>query len=191
MEQRTCPVCRQQFTPTHHNQVYCPPTKAKGKGQARSACARRAMNVSYRSDTEQAECKRCGQSFERTRGTSQHVYCSDECHHEEKAERYAAEPCEHGADHRNCPACTFLARAEGSVNWRETLRADPCAYCGITPANGIDHIDCTNPDRSDRENWTACCKRCNELKRTVPLLLALPWIPTTREYHRQRRLLFG
>jgi hypothetical protein len=77
--------------------------------------------------------------------------------------------------------------------YKRALRQDPCAYCGAAPSGGIDHIIPTGRegDRSDWRNMTGCCKRCNELKRSLPLLVALIWIPVTREYHELRRLIFA
>ncbi len=76
--------------------------------------------------------------------------------------------------------------------YRWALRFDVCAYCGERPSGGIDHIDHkAGTGSNDWTNLTGCCKRCNELKATLPLLVALPWIPISREYHRQRRLLFA
>lgn len=42
------------------------------------------------------------------------------------------------------------------------LFTDPCAYCGHTPANGIDRI---NSKRGYiLENCVSCCHRCNTMK---------------------------
>jgi hypothetical protein len=177
MAERTCPICGTEFTPRAPNQKYC--TGAKGK------CYRAAMNASYRSVTETVACAHCGGDFARTRGTARRVYCTDECHHAAKRERYRG-PVKARATWP--PAETRTAIAD----YRRAVRADPCAYCGDKPANGIDHIEPTGNtgDRSDWTNWIGCCKRCNETKRTLPLLLALPWIPISRRYHDERRRLF-
>jgi hypothetical protein len=49
---RTCPVCGRTFKPTHHGQVYCPPTdldRARANNsQPRSRCAKRADNAKQR-----------------------------------------------------------------------------------------------------------------------------------------------
>ena len=176
MQQRTCPVCGKNFTPRTWNHTYC--TGYRGQ------CSRKVSNERYRASKEYANYKHCRRVFARVRGRKQQVYCSDACHHTAKAERYAG---------------PTVARAVGPpevgrrevARYRKVLRADPCAYCGERPANGIDHIDCLVTDRKDIENMTGCCKRCNELKSTVPLLPALIWIPITRRYHELRRLLYS
>ena len=172
---KTCPVCREGFTPRSHNQRFCG-----------SSCSKRDQNERYRSTLEVATCGHCNGSFERTRGRSQHVYCSEECHCDAKRERYA-KPLTHRVSFP--PDEGHRDRA----NYRRAIRADPCAYCGERPANGVDHIEPTlnTGDRNDWTNWTASCKRCNETKRTLPLLSALPWIPVSRQYHDERRALFA
>lgn len=77
--------------------------------------------------------------------------------------------------------------------YKRALKQDPCAYCGQSPSGGIDHITPRAHDgsRTDWNNMTACCKRCNETKRTLPLLRALLWIPVSRTYHDMRRSLAG
>lgn len=185
MEQRTCPVCGKSFTPRSANQRYC---------EGRGPCYRKATNAEYRSTTEAAACKECGTEFERTRGSGQ-VYCSDDCHRLAKAKRGVpprVSACPHGwGNVATCPACTFMARAERAKGFRNLVRSDPCAYCGERPSQGLDHIDPRVVDRGDPSNWTGCCKRCNETKRALPLLLALPWIPVSRRYHDHRRALFS
>lgn len=188
--ERVCaaPGCDRTFTPTHHAQRYCPPTPAdreRQNGQARSSCARRAYNVAHRSTEEQAECVRCGTAFSRSRDAAK-VYCSDACHHGAKRERYG-KPAE-----LTLPDPWDATRSDTAA-YKRTLRLDPCAYCGERPCGGVDHIVPTlgTGDRSDTTNMIGCCKRCNETKRTLPLLLALPWIPLSREYHDRRRELFA
>jgi len=46
---RHCPVCGRAFKPTTANARYCPPTEADRERQARSRCARRALNHAHRS----------------------------------------------------------------------------------------------------------------------------------------------
>lgn len=76
--------------------------------------------------------------------------------------------------------------------YKRAIRGGPCAYCGTMPCGGIDHIVPTSQGGSrDWSNLTGCCKRCNELKRTVPLILAVAWLPVTRAYHDMRRRLFA
>lgn len=177
MEQRTCPVCGVGFVPRSWNQRYC---KSRGR------CYRTATNAAYRSQGEMAKCRGCGQTFTRVRGRSQRVYCSDKCHHTTKAQRLSG-PRKAKAEWP--PRITNRVEAA----YRRVLRQDPCAYCGDRPAQGIDHIEpaARVVDRKDWTNLTGCCKRCNETKRDLPLLVALPWIPLSRAYHDQRRVIFS
>ena len=77
------------------------------------------------------------------------------------------------------------------VRYRKVLRRDPCAYCGGA-SEALDHIE---PKSSGGEDeWTnrvGVCTRCNSYKGTLPVLLALPWIPIATEYHARRKLLFA
>lgn len=76
--------------------------------------------------------------------------------------------------------------------YRAALRRDPCAYCGTRPSGGIDHIEPKSTiGIDDWTNYTACCRRCNSTKRTLPLLAALLWLPTSRRYHDLRRVLWA
>lgn len=62
-----------------------------------------------------------------------------------------------------------LARLE----WRATMRLDPCVYCGAE-ARGLDHIAARTrggPDALD--NRAAACTRCDQLKGRAPLLVFL------------------
>lgn len=60
------------------------------------------------------------------------------------------------------------------------LFADPCCYCGESPANGIDHIVPLNAGGEHGPgNLTACCKDCNSRKWTRPLL---EWLLVRDEY---------
>lgn len=76
--------------------------------------------------------------------------------------------------------------------YKRAMRLDPCAYCGTRDGVGIDHVVpvSNGGGRTDVLNMTGCCKRCNETKHRLPLLLALPWIPLSRSYHDARRFLF-
>jgi hypothetical protein len=68
---RTCPVCGREFTATHHNQRFCPPTdldRARARNsQPRSRCAKRADNgkqggwdPASRPLLEPFDCAQCG-----------------------------------------------------------------------------------------------------------------------------------
>lgn len=84
-------------------------------------------------------------------------------------------------------------RSDKAAYRRAMKTADPCAYCGEPTAGGIDHIVPTlgTGDRSDWSNMTASCHRCNAIKRTLPLLSALLWVPVSRSYNDMRRSLFA
>lgn len=178
MEQRTCPVCGKNFEPRTHNQRYC--TGYRGK------CYRRAMNLRYRSTTETAACKGCDSKFQRARGTSQHVYCSDACHHQAKARRYGGP---------RVPRVTWPPEVGPRylAHYRkQVLRSDPCPYCGESRSGGIDHIDPSiNGGADGWENFAGCCPRCNATKSTLPLLQAMLWVPLSRRYHDARRIFWA
>lgn len=191
MPESTCPVCGRSFAPTTANQRFCPPTDrdriAAKNGQSRSRCAREASNHQQRVQVERARCARCDGDFTRVRGRKAHVYCSDGCHHEAKAQRFSEM-------YRTARAqWPPEVKPHDMAKYKRSLRVDPCAYCGESPSGGIDHIEPTlgTGDRKDWANLTGCCKSCNETKRALPLLLALPWIPLSREYHAQRRALYS
>lgn len=159
-------------------------------------CQKRAERRRYRAKLVPMVCDHCAEKFMGRRwldNDAEHKrrYCSTECEYQSKAQRYGKQ-CEHGvASSRSCPVCGFMGRCERASGFRQVVRADPCAYCGERPSSGLDHIDPRIPDRNDTLNWTGSCKSCNETKRALPLLLALPWIPLSREYHRERRKLFA
>lgn len=177
MPERICPVCGEVFAPRTPNQRFC-----EGRGR----CYRKAKNAAYRSILETVDCEGCGRPFERQRGVARRVYCSDACHRKTKGERLRGP--------RTSRTHWPPTETRGSIaSYKRAIRADPCAYCGEQPCNGIDHIQPTGStgDRADWTNWIGCCKRCNETKNTLPLLLALPWIPLSRAYHDQRRQLYA
>lgn len=178
MHETTCRECGVRFETTSATKCYCD-----------RRCYSRANNRRYRSTTEAATCKRCDAEFQRTRGSTQTVYCSDECHVEAKRVR-----CVHGVTRNgtDCPACTFLTRAESShgIGWRQVVKSDPCAYCG-GEGGSVDHIDPTLEDRNDPSNWTGACVPCNNVKQQLRLPEALLWVPLARRYHDLRRTLFA
>jgi hypothetical protein len=176
MDHRTCPVCKQTFTPRSWNQRYCDAAQ-------RGPCYRKATNASYRSTTEAATCAGCGAEFSRTRGTTQRVYCSTRCHHVSKHRRYS-KPENVGRCAENIfplapPDPALGGDAEGYI---KSMRCDPCAYCGA-PADTVDHIE---PRRDggldDWTNFTGSCHRCNGRKTATPLLIFLGWDRAQREF---------
>lgn len=65
--------------------------------------------------------------------------------------------------------------------WRRICRVDPCAYCGARWSGTLDHIE---PQRGARParglggvhtwlNYAGACERCNNAKRSRPMLLWL------------------
>lgn len=75
--------------------------------------------------------------------------------------------------------------------YRRVLRNDPCAYCGSEKGGALDHIVPRSEARSSGwRNLTGACNRCNGIKHTQPLLLALLWIPVVKRYHDLRRQLY-
>lgn len=180
MDDRTCAVCGESFTPRTWNQRYC--TGYRGK------CYRAAMNASYRSTTETAECVGCGAEFERVRGRSQHVYCSETCHHQAKAERYSG-PVVAKAQFPPVVGSHDVAR------YKRVLRSDPCAYCGQR-GGCRDHIVPTVVGGEDEwTNLTGACHVCNSTKWAMPLLIFLgyqraraelePWRAVVAEMRRE------
>jgi predicted nucleic acid-binding Zn ribbon protein len=158
-------------------------------------CYKRVEQQRYRAKLVPMTCAHCGEGFMGRRwgpGDAEHKrrYCSPKCDGDAKAQRYGSR-CGHGiASSLQCPVCNFIDRCERGNGYRRVVRADPCAYCGQRPSSGLDHIDPRVSDRNDPSNWTGSCKRCNEIKRSLPMVLALSWIPLSREYHRERRKLF-
>lgn len=62
------------------------------------------------------------------------------------------------------------APAEGTVEYMQILRRDPCCYCGAEMQH-VDHIVPVVADGSPSwDNLTAACARCNTRKRTKTLL---------------------
>ena len=62
-----------------------------------------------------------------------------------------------------------------SLRGAEYMLADPCSYCGA-PSTDYDHIESIHRNgrgSNNLDNLTRACSRCNNLKRTQPLLLWL------------------
>lgn len=177
---KTCPVCREGFTPRSHNQRFCPPPPGKSK----SRCAKRYENAARRGTLTSTldlppiapfDCAQCG------------THCIPGDNVAPHATRFCGQTCK-AAWHR---PITFDPLADpGDRGFRAVLRRDPCAYCGAQPS-GVDHIVPTSGGgENDATNWTGCCQRCNGAKGDLPLLSALQWLPISREYHDLRRVLW-
>lgn len=212
MEQRTCPVCRQRFTPTSHNQVYCPPSKRSGKGQARSRCARRAMNYRQRGRAlphiadlplpAPFGCAHCGKRcVPGEDGVAPHAmkFCGYDCKAAWHRGAKRLLPVEVGRDRgliarwREHCAVLEIEAALGrtlvnhDAGYRRAMRADPCCICG-GPSEGLDHIvPKADGGPDDWTNRSGICRTCNSHKGRLPLLEALTWVPVATEYHRRRR----
>ena len=65
-------------------------------------------------------------------------------------------------------------RIRDAEPWRDILRRDPCAYCGVVPGRTVDHIEAVSTGgRNNASNLTGACKRCNSHKGSLSLLVAL------------------
>lgn len=177
MKQRECPVCRQQFIPTHHNQRFCPPPE----GKVKSPCAKAYENANRRGTLDQLlarggvgkpfDCAQCGQRCVPGENVSAHArrFCGRSCvsrwheHNVEGPARYLALLVR--------PTDTRRVRAE----YMRAMRRDPCAYCG-EPSEALDHL----VPRCDGgpDAWTnraGACTRCNSTKQSTPFLTFLAW----------------
>lgn len=196
MTERTCPTCGTSFTPTIHNQRFCPPTpdnRARQKGQARSRCARAWDNAKQKNKLKQLiergrvgslpyNCAECNTYCEPGINVAPHAsrFCGEQC------KRRYHKRCEQGR-RKERDLLAAPTRAD-ELAFKRALKRDPCSYCGTTERGGIDHITpSANDGRDDSSNWTGCCQRCNAIKQDLPLLLALQWIPASRRYHDLRR----
>lgn len=54
--------------------------------------------------------------------------------------------------------------------WKETLRKDPCAYCGKPRSGTVDHIVPRSALEIEPEwdGFTGACKECNQAKEDKP-----------------------
>lgn len=211
MTQHTCRYCGDHMSNLKRVQCGKPECKrlhhnARCRPYVNARRAKQRAAGTYKHWTCMATCVVCGAGFESTKSGAK--YCSTgkgSCEakarsveykrrgtsispwHEQHAERAQAK--------RDAAVLTSVT-AEPTRNdiaaYRRALKHDPCAYCGSPPPVGIDHIEpaSIHGDRSDWTNLIGCCKRCNETKRDLPLMLALPWIPISRQYHDARRMIF-
>lgn len=97
MEEHTCPVCRENFTATHHNQRFCPPSP----GEAKSKCAKAYTNAKSRGTLDKLlaepwtppapfDCAYCGERCIPGEGVAKHAakFCGYDC----KAEWHRLHP---------------------------------------------------------------------------------------------------
>lgn len=88
MEQRTCPVCRENFTATKNNQRFCPPAP----GKAKSKCKTAYTNAKSRGTIDKLlaepwtpptpfDCAHCGKRCIPGENVAQHAskFCGKEC----------------------------------------------------------------------------------------------------------------
>jgi 5-methylcytosine-specific restriction endonuclease McrA len=61
-----------------------------------------------------------------------------------------------------------------AIEYMPILLQDPCAYCGATDSNTIDHIDpVSKGGNSDWDNLTTACGLCNSAKHAKTLMVFL------------------
>lgn len=157
MDKRSCPACGGEFVPTYRAQKYCPPTtedreRARvAERQARSQCARRAMNLGQRGgDVTRLQgktiparapfdCAQCGTACVPGESVAAHAtkFCGAQCKaawhrihgvkpsHCESARRRARRATRRRAAERKLAKA--LAGSRGTVTrWT----AGPCVECG-------------------------------------------------------------
>ena len=191
---RSCRHCGTAFLPQSGNQVFCSPTpEDRAAGRIRSRCNERWTTANarrtktYERTMYDCICDGCGQEFS---ATIKARYCTtghDSCEARAKTRdngRPKRMSLGKGVSHpAGEPTTRDVAR------YKRTLRKDPCAYCGEA-SDAVDHIVPTNANGdNDWTNYTAACHRCNSTKSTLPMVLALLWIPASRIYHDLRNAL--
>lgn len=152
------------------------------------------MNLSE-AQNEPKTCPRCRVAKPRsefglqTNGKTTRGYCMP-CDSAQAREWQRANPGRHAAN-KHAAFCRNSKRFSvwklaGSMDglyhaYGRALQADPCAYCG-EPAGDLDHIipveeirQGRNTKRTEWENLTAACHRCNMRKERASLLEFLAW----------------
>lgn len=204
MTEPTCPHCGDTMPNSRRVQCGKPGCRATWqRDRVRVYLAkRRAAGTHKRYTTWTCECVECGAEFTTT-SRPKVKYCStgkDSCEAKARSREYLARDdigrVSEITAARERRATALLASVteppRNTAAYRRALKLDPCAYCGAQPSGGIDHITpaAHHEDRNDVENMAGCCKRCNAIKTDLPLLQALLWIPLSRAYHDQRRILW-
>ena len=176
MEQRTCPVCRENFTATNRNQRFCPPDP----GRAKSKCKTAYTNAKSRGSLGKLlakpwtpptpfDCAHCGKRCIPGENVARHAakFCGPRCKKAAWRDDQAAE-----ALLRSFPPT--LTRQD-EFDYRRVLRRDPCAYCGA-PSVQLDHVEPkAHGGSDDSENRAGACASCNGRKQDVPLLFWMGW----------------
>lgn len=70
----------------------------------------------------------------------------------------------------------FKRASQPRDSYEDTLRNDPCAFCGDRPAGTVDHI--TPKSLGGKNGWrnlTGACEECNRQKSSASVLLYL-WV---------------
>lgn len=154
--------------------------------------ANRERTYTYGRTTYQRECVICGEAFTTRRKDGKFCGAGSYCEVEGRGQLRGINQDKALASWTAELFAPALPGTRAGAEYRRALRRDPCAYCGETPSNGLDHIEPKSEggSRIDLDNLTGCCHLCNSTKRTLPLLIALIWIPISREYHLKRRAIF-
>lgn len=124
-------------------------------------------------------CRECGESFVPVHGNSR--YCSRVCRWRHTNDKFRAKW--EGSTYwkrerrvggwRRCSAVRGLECSDEAADYVRVLALDPCSYCG-QPSQDTDHIVARDAGGSNEwDNLTAACKRCNHVKTTKSLLMAL------------------
>ena len=188
MEQRQCPVCRGQFTPRSANQRFCCKQHSKAHQNATKRGTLDALLIRG-GVGEPFDCAECD------------THCvPGKDGVDAKATRFCDYGCKAKWHKANSPQISeetalqrFLSEPTPREisNYRKVLKADPCAYCG-GQSDSIDHIVPIAEGGEDGwENYTGACRRCNAVKQALPLLVALIWVPLSREYNDMRRQIYA
>lgn len=195
-----CPYCGDEMYLPHRVQCGKPECERLWRNDRCKEWQRnnRAKANSYRPRYTRT-CVECGGTFET--GNKHAKYCSvgaGSCEAQGRAKANVV----HGRRRRAAAEERRRARIVESFTDEVTSRrdelaylrmvkSDPCSYCG-GEANALDHVVPKSEGGDDGwGNRTATCRECNSAKGTLPLLVALTWIPASREYHAKRRALFA
>jgi hypothetical protein len=187
LRHRQCVQCGAEFSTRISTQTNCSKRCAR-KGERERAKAR-GTDRCYVALT----CDHCGSEFQGEKQSPGRKgwkrYCSPDCYAKAKHEELAKTCPQHGhLGMVKCPECAEerkqrrQQRADERLP-KEILKSDPCSYCGQYETEddefsriGIDHIVPSIAGGDDEwDNWTACCRRCNAQKGTLPLLGYMLW----------------
>lgn len=195
----TCEHCGRRLT--GKQQRYC---SRRCNDIARGVCRRPTKRtcpvdgVEFMAANNKRFCsKRCGKRFENSKrngadptaplpGPFNCAQCGKRCVPGENVPPHASRFCSNGPG--ECKA-QWHKTQEWYAGWldpsplddaryRQTMRLDPCSYCGrpSQPGQALDHIvprSYGGPD--DSSNRTSACRSCNSSKQQSPLLIYLGW----------------